>query len=121
LLKIEEAIMPANENEMQFFRDVGATAEQAVEEFRGLEENYQAWASSVTETLHDYAKQDFSTAFAFARELSQATNFDEFARIQMDYVQNCYQLFFSQAADLTQKCISAGLRAVAPPAVYSLG
>jgi Phasin protein len=120
-LEVREAIVRKNEDQGQFFKDVGATAEQAVEEVRGFEENYRAWASSITETLHDYAEQDFSAAFAFARELSEATNFSDFARIQMEYLQNCSQLFFSQAQDLTQRFIAAGLRAVAPPAAYSMG
>jgi hypothetical protein len=113
--------MRENEDQRQFFKDVGATAEQAVEEVRGVEENYQAWAASITETLHGYAEQDFSTAFAFARELGQATNFNDFARIQMEYQQKSSQLFFSQLQDLTQKCCAAGLRVVTPPAAYSLG
>jgi hypothetical protein len=120
-LKAEEAIMRENEDQRLFFKDVSAAAEQAVEEARGLEENYQAWAAGITETLHGYAEQDFGAALAFARELSQARNFNDFARIQIEHVQNCSQLLFGQAQDLTQKCIAAGLSVVMPPAVYSLG
>jgi hypothetical protein len=111
--------MRENEDQRQFFKDVGATAEQAVEEIRGLEENYQALTSNIAETLHGYAEQDFSAAFAFARELSQAKNFNDFARIQMEYLQNCSQLLFSQIEDLTQKCIAAGLSVVTPSTAYA--
>jgi hypothetical protein len=112
--------MRENKDQRLFFKDVGAATEQALEEVRGFEENYQAWATGLAKTLHGYVEQDFGAALAFAHELSRAKNFNEFARIQVEYLQNCSHLLFSHTQDLTQKCIAAGLSAFTPPAACSL-
>jgi Phasin protein len=107
--------MQENEDERQFFRDLGATAEQAVEEARGFEENYQSWTAGIMQKLHGYAEQDFGAAFVFARELSQAKDFSDLTRIQMDYLQNCSELFMHQAKDLALTCTKLGLGTITPP------
>jgi len=113
--------MQENEDQRLFFRDLGATAEQAVEEVRGLEENCQAWIAGMTGKLHGYAEQDFGVAFIFARELSQARDFKDFIRIQTEYLETCSQLFFEQARDLAQTYTKLGLGAITPAAFYSPG
>ena len=85
--------MDENEDQRQFLRDLGATSEQAVEEVLGFEENYYIvmhrtmltlpWTANITEKLHGYVDQDFDAAFAFARELSQAKDFQDFARVHI--------------------------------------
>jgi hypothetical protein len=123
--------MDENEDQRQFFRDLGATSEQAVEEVRGLEENYYIvmrrtmltlpWTANITEKLHGYVEQDFDAAFAFARELSQAKDFQDFARVQMEYFQNCLQLSCAQAKDLAKTYTNLASNAITSPALYSLG
>ena len=101
--------MEKNEDQRQFFRDLAATAEQTVEEVRGLEENYfsvvqgaismMPWFADTSRRLQSYIEQDFRAAFEFARELSQAKDFQEFARINTEYVQTCLELSYAQAQD----------------------
>ena len=67
-----------NEDQRQFFRDLAATAEQTVEEVRGLEENYFSvlqgaisalpWIADRNRRLQNYIEQDFHAAFGTLRE-----------------------------------------------------
>jgi len=124
-------MMDENEDQRQFFRDLGATSEQAVEEVRGFEENYYnamrgalfalPGGENITEKLHSYIEQDFGAAFAFARELSQARDFQDFTRINAEYVLKCLQLSCAQAGDFAQTCTALASGATTSPALYSLG
>lgn len=102
-------VVEENEDQRQFFRDLVATAEQTVGEVRGLEENYYSvmqgamstlpWIAGTSRRLQSCVEQDFHAAFEFARELSQAKDFQDFARIHTEYVQTCLQLSCAQAQD----------------------
>ena len=117
----KEATVRKDKDQKQFFKDLGAAAEQAVKEVRGFELTHRAWTAGINEKLHGYAKQDFGAAFAFAHNLTQARDFNDFVRIQMDYVQNCSELFLSQVKDLTQTYAKLGLGLITPPAYYFPG
>ena len=106
--------MEENEDQRQFFRDLAATAEQTVEEVRGFEENYYSmmqgtmsalpWTANIATRLQSYVEQDFRAAFAFARQLSQAKDLQDFARIHTEYIQKCLQLLCTQAQDFAEIC-----------------
>ena len=105
-----------NEDQKQFFKDLGATAEQTVEEVRGFEENYYSLiqrtltalpsVAGYNKKLHAYVEQDFAAAFEFARELSQAKDMQDFVRIHTEYIQKCLQSFFAQARDFAETYIN---------------
>jgi hypothetical protein len=118
---LKEATVRKDKDQKQFFKDLGAATEQAVKEVRGFELTHQAWTAGINEKLHGYAKQDFGAAFAFARNLTQARDFNDFVRIQVDYVQNCSELFLSQVKDLTQTYANSVLGLITPPAYYFPG
>ena len=100
------------EDQRQFFRDFSATAEQTVQEVRGFEENYyrlvqQAipalpWLREVTKKLHSYVDQNFSAAYEFTRELSQASDMQDFIRINTAYMENSLRSFTAQLADFAE-------------------
>jgi hypothetical protein len=92
-----------NEDQKQFFKDLGATEEQTVQEVRGFEENYYSlvqgtiialpWAADFNKKMHSYVEQNFAAAFAFTRELSEAKDMQDVFRIQTKYIQRCLQSF----------------------------
>jgi ABC-type glycerol-3-phosphate transport system substrate-binding protein len=101
-----------NEDEKQFFKDLGATAEQTVGEVRGFEENYYSLiqqtltalplVAGYNKKLHAYVEQDFAAAFEFAHELNKAKDMQDFIRIYTEYVEKCLQSFFAQARVFTE-------------------
>lgn len=119
-----------NADQRQFFKDLGATAEQTVEEVRGFEENYYSliqrtltalpWVADYNKKLHSYVEQDFAAAFEFARELSQAKHMQDFVRIQAEYVQKCLQSFFAQGRDFAETYINVASGAFRAPSLYSV-
>jgi phasin protein len=90
-----------NEGEEQFFKDLGATVEQTVEEVRGFEVNYfnvigrmdaaLPWLADFNKKMQNYFEQDFAAALEFAHELRQAKDVQDFIRIQSEYIQKCFQ------------------------------
>ena len=80
--------MEQEQDQRQFFKDLGATAEQAVEEVRGVKEDYFAglqnmliafpWVADIAARMQSYADQNFVDALAFSRELSQAKDIQDF-------------------------------------------
>jgi hypothetical protein len=101
-----------NEDEKQFFKDLSATAEQTVEEFRGFEVNYfnsiermmtaLPWLADYNKRLQSYVEQDFAAALEFADELRQAKDMQDFVRIQSDYIRKCVQSFAAQMRDFVE-------------------
>jgi len=71
--------MEQEQDQRQFFKDLGATAEQTVEEVRGVEEDYFAllqnlfvafpWIADIAARMQGYASQNFVDALAFSCEL----------------------------------------------------
>jgi len=119
-----------NEDEKQFFKDLGATAEQTVEEVRGFEVNYfnvigrmvtaLPWLADFNKKLQSYFEQDFAAALEFAHELRQAKDMQDFVRIQSEYVQRCLYSFAAQAKDFSDTCSKVATGAIKAPPLYSL-
>ncbi len=101
-----------SQDQKQFFRDFGATAEQTVQEVRGFEENYYSliqrampalpWLADLNKKLQSYVEQNFAAAYEFTRELSQAQNMQDFIRIQTDYIKKCGHSFAAQMQDFAE-------------------
>jgi hypothetical protein len=118
-----------NVDQKQFFKDLGATAEQTVGEVRGFEVNYYnmvdrmmaalPWVTDFNKKMQSYIEQDFAAAFRFARELSQAEDMQDFARIQTEYIQKCLQSFAAQARDFAETYTNVASGAIKAPSLYS--
>jgi hypothetical protein len=116
-----------NQDREQFFKDLGATAEQTVEEVRGVEKSYFSVIQTTTNAfpliadlnrrLQSYAEQHFAAALEYARKLSQAKEFQDLARIHIEYIQTSLQASGAQAKDLAEAYSpSAAIEApLAPP------
>jgi Phasin protein len=101
-----------NEDEKQFFKDLGATAEQTVEEVRGFEVNCfnliermmtaLPWLADYNKRVQSYVEQDFAAALECAHELRQAKDMQDFVRIQFDYIQKRSQSFAAQMRDFVE-------------------
>ena len=101
-----------DQDEQQFLHDLGATAEQAVQEVRGLEENYYSliqgtmmalpWATDFNKKMQGYVEQNFAAAFAFARELSEAKDMQDVFRIYSDYNRKYLQSITAQMRDFVE-------------------
>jgi hypothetical protein len=118
-----------NVDQKQFFKDLGATAEQTVGEVRGFEVNYYnmvdrmmaalPWVTDFNKKMQSYIEQDFAAAFKFARELSQAEDTQDFVRIQTEYIQKCLQSFAAQARDFAETYTNVASGAIKAPSLYS--
>ena len=115
-----------DQDQKQFFQDLGATAEQTVQEVRGFEENFynvihemmQAlpWADDFTKKMQSYIEQNFDAAFAFARELSEAKDMQDAFRIYSHYNQKYLQSIAAQVRDFagTYSNMASGVITSAP-------
>ena len=118
-----------NEDQKQFFRDLSATEEQAVQEVRGLEENYYGliqgmmptlpWLTDLNKKLQSYIEQNFAAAYEFTRELSQARDMQDFIRIHTAYFQKCSQSFAAQIADFAETYSNVASGAIKAPSLHS--
>ena len=89
--------MKQDRDQRQFFKDLGATAEQTVEEVRGVEENYFSmmqktmiplpWIADLNAKLQSCAEEHLAAALEFAHKLSLAKDFQDLARIQAEFFQ----------------------------------
>ena len=87
-------------DEEQFFRDLGATAEEAMEQVRGVEKDYFSmlqntafavpWIVDLSKRLQSYADRNIAAALDFSHQLSGATGSD-LARIQIEYAQKQFE------------------------------
>ena len=118
-----------SQDQKQFFKDFGATAEQTVQQVRGFEENYYSlvqrmmpalpWLADFSKKLQSYVTQNLAAAYEFTRELSQAKNVQDFIRIQTDYIQKCGHSFAAQAQDFTETYRSMVSSVIKAPSVSS--
>jgi hypothetical protein len=118
-----------NEDERQFFKDLGATAEQTVEEVRGFELNYfnaigrmvaaLPWFADFNKKMQSYFEQDFAAALEFAHELRQAKDMQDFVRIQSEYILRCLHSFAAQAKDFSETYTKVATGAIKAPPLYS--
>ena len=125
--------MEETKDQKQFFMDLGKSAEEAVQRMQGFEENYYyflqrtmqagAWPLNFDfpEAAHRYANQDFGAALEFARELQNAEDFQDAARLQTKYAEACLNIFWNQAKDATQIYARFPTGAMTSSALYSLG
>jgi Phasin protein len=117
------------EDQEQFFKDLGATAEQTVQEVRGFEENYYSliqwaipalpWLVDFNKKLQSYTEENFAAAYKFARDLGEAKDMREFGRIQTEYIQKCGSSFAAQIQDLTETYTHMTLGAIKAPSISS--
>lgn len=118
-----------NEDQKQFFRDLSATEEQAVQEVRGFEENYYSliqgmmpalpWLTDFNKKLQSYTEQNFAAAYQFTRELSQAKDMQDFVQIHTAYIQKCLQLSAAQMTDFTETYSNVASGAIKAPSLHS--
>jgi hypothetical protein len=128
---VKEIVMDEDDDQRQFFGDLAATARQAVEEVRGVEENYYAavhwailpfpWLTDINERLQSYVEQYFKDGFDYALELSQAKDFHEFTLINTRWSQKSIESLLAQAKDFAETYTFPILskKAPAPPSVAS--
>ena len=118
-----------NEDQKQFFRDLSATEEQAVQEVRGFEETYYSliqgmmpappWQADFNTKLQSYIEQNFAQAYEFTRELSQAEDMQDFVRIHAAYIQKCLQTFTAQMQDFAETYSKMALGAIKAPPLHT--
>jgi hypothetical protein len=77
------------------------------------------WVTDFNKKMQSYIEQDFAAAFKFARELSQAEDMQDFARIQTEYIQKCLQSFAAQARDFAETYTNVASGAIKAPSLYS--
>lgn len=104
--------MKKDRDQRQFFKDLGATAEQTVEEVRGVEENYFSvmqkmmvplpLIAELNAKLQSYAEQHLVAALEFSHKLSRAKDFEDLARIHAEFFQNRIQTLGEQTKDFAQ-------------------
>lgn len=104
--------MEEYDDQRRFFGDLAATAEQSIEQIRGVEENYYAaihwtilpfpWIKGLSDTWQSYVEQHFATGFAYALELSQAKDFQELALINTRFLQTSVEALLAQAKDFAE-------------------
>jgi hypothetical protein len=114
--------MKKDRDQRQFFKDLGATAEQTVEEVRGVEENYFGmmqktmiplpWIADLNAKLQSYAEQHLAAALEFAHKLSLAKDFQDLARIQAEFFQNRMQSLGEQTNDLAEAYTKSAASAI---------
>ena len=114
--------MTKEQDEQQFFKDLGATAEQTVEEVRGAEENYFVLiqrmfsafpgVSDLNNKLQNYAEQNFAHALDFSHALSHAKDFQDFARINVEFGQKLIKSFGTQTMDFAEACTGSAAKAI---------
>jgi hypothetical protein len=118
-------MMKKDRDQRQFFKDLGATAEQTVEEVRGAEENYFSmmqkmmiplpWIADLTAKFQSYAEQHLAAALEFSHKLSQAKDFQDLARIQAEFFQNRLQSLGEQTKDLAEAYTKSAAGAIKGP------
>jgi len=117
--------MEEDQDQEQFFKDLSATVEQTVDEVHAVEENYFyvlqkttsgfPLVSDLNRKLQSYAEQYVRAGLEFAHKLSQAKNFQDFARIQMEFIQAQLQSFGEQTKDFVETYTKAAASAVRLP------
>jgi Phasin protein len=114
--------MKEDRDQKRFFKDLGATAEQTVEQVRGVEENYFSeiqktmsvfpWIADLNERLQSYAEQHFAAALDVAHKLSQAKDFQDLNRLQTEFIQARMQSTGEQVKDFAEAYTKAATRAI---------
>ena len=116
-----------DEDQKQFFRDLSATEEQAVQELRSFEETYYSliqgmmppWLADFNKKLQSHIEQNFAAANEFTRELSQAKDMQDFVRIHTAYIQKCLQSSAAQMADFAETYTNVASGAIKAPSLHT--
>jgi hypothetical protein len=118
-----------DQDQKQFFTDLGAAEEQAVQEVRGFEESYYSliqammpalpWLADFNKKLQNHIEQNFAAAYEFTRELSQARDMQDFVRIHTAYIQKCLQLSAAQMTDFAETYTNVASGAIKAPSLHS--
>ena len=106
------------------FKDLGATAQQTVEQVRGLEENYFSvlqktmsgipWIVDLNRKVQDVADEQLATGLKFAHSLSDARNFQDLIQIQTEFWQAELIAFSEQTKTLGKPYTKAVADAINP-------
>jgi Phasin protein len=125
----EAGMEQENEDQRQFFKDLSATEEQAVQEVRAFEENYYSliqrmmptlpWLADLNTKLQSYTEQNFAAAYEFTRELSQAKGMQDFVQIHISYIEKCLRSSAAQMADFAETYANLASGAVRAPPLHS--
>src|SRR6516225_3846236 len=114
--------MTEEQDKQQFFKDLGATAEQTVEEVRGDEENYFVLmqrmfagfpgVADLNNKLQNYAEQNFANALDFSHALSRTKDFQDFIRINVEFGQKLIKSVGTQTMDFAEACTGSAAKAI---------
>jgi len=105
----------------QFFKALGTTAEQTVEHLRAIEENYFdmlkaspafPWAESLSDKLQSHVDQNIAAALDFSRKLKEARDFQDFIRMQSEFLQAQFKSLSEQAKDIGEASTKAAADAM---------
>lgn len=107
--------------EQQLLKDLGTAAEETVERLWEAEENLFSaaqksasgfpWITGLNNKLQSYAEQHFSAALRFASELSQAKEFEDLSRLQIEFIQAEIKSLGEQAVDFTEALLNSASNA----------
>jgi len=113
-----------NDREEQLLKDLGTAAEETVERLWEAEENLFGAAQKSTSPfplitelnnkLQTYAEQHFSAALRFANEVSQAKEFEDLSRLQIEFIQAEMKSLSEQAVDFTEALFKSAANATNP-------
>lgn len=108
------------------FKDLGATAEQAVQQVRGIEENYFSalqrtmsgipWIVDLNKKTQDAVEQQLAAGLKFAHRLGEVKDFEGLARIQTEFWMTELAALSEQTKTLGKAYTKAAADAVNPPA-----
>ena len=73
------------------------------------------WIADIAARMQSYADQNFVDALAFSRELSQAKDIQDFARINVEFAQKSFKAIFEQAKDFLEACTDSAAKAIRSP------
>ena len=76
---------------------------------------YPVGGTELAEKMKSYTEQNISAAGDFVRKLSQAKDFQDFIRIQTEYMQTQFSVCAEQTKGLTEAFTTAATTAVKPP------
>ncbi|MEG6508690.1 phasin family protein [Methyloligella sp. 2.7D] len=92
----EKAIAQSREN----YEKAKDAMEDTVQAFEKSFDAYGQGASAFSQKLFEMAQTNMNTSFAFAKQLSEAKDFGEFAKMQQAFMQKQMETFSDQAGEI---------------------
>jgi hypothetical protein len=77
------------------------------------------WLADFNKKLQSYIEQNFAAAYEFTREMSQASDMQDFIRIQTDYIQKCGHSFAAQMQDFAETYSKMASGTIKAPSISS--